>query len=203
MKKISALLFAVLLSPLALAAEFIEGTHYEVISQAKATTTPEIVEYFSFKCPACYRFEPLVEAMLAKKPANVKFKKNHVDFIGGPVAGPELTRIYAIINLLKAGDSVTPALFNAIHQQRKTFPSLNDYKQLFVANGVDGDKFDQAANSFMVKTHVSKMQRNTRKFAISGVPTFIVNAKYKVITKAITSNEAFEELVFFLANKDS
>lgn len=203
MKKISALLFAVLLSPLAFAAEFIEGTHFEVVSQAKPTTTPEIVEYFSFKCPACYRFEPLVEAMLAKKADNIKFKKNHVDFIGGPVAGPELTRVYAIINLLKVEDKITPALFSAIHQERKTFPSLSDYRQFFVDNGVDGEKFDKAAKSFMVKTHISKMQRNTKKFAISGVPTFIVNGKYKVITKSITSNEEFEQLVFFLTQKSS
>ena len=94
-------------------------------------------------------------------------------------------------------------MFDAIHQDRKTFPSLSDYKELFVANGVDGDKFDKAANSFMVKTHVSKMQRKTKKFAISGVPTFIVNAKYKVINKSLTSNEVFEELVFFLVNKDN
>ena len=202
MKKLSALLFAVLLSPLALAADFVEGTHFEVVNQGKLTKTPEIVEYFSFKCPACYRFEPLVEAMVAKKPANVKFKKNHVDFVGG-AAGKELTKIYAIINLLKAGDKVTPALFDAIQTKRKTFPELSDYKELFVANGIDGAKFDKAAKSFMVKTHTSQMQRNTKKFAIRGVPTFIINGKYKVITKSIKSNEMFEELVFFLVNKTS
>jgi len=201
MKKISVLLFALLLSPLALAAKFVEGTHYQVLAQATASKSPEIVEYFSFKCPACYRFEPLVDSMLEKKPDNIKFKKNHVDFVGGPTVGAELTNIYAIIDLLKADEKITPALFDAIHQQRKTFPSLSDYKALFVANGVDGDKFDQAANSFMVKTHVSKMQRNTRKFGVQSVPTFIVNAKYKVITKALKSNQQFEELVFFLANK--
>jgi thiol:disulfide interchange protein DsbA len=201
MKKISAVLFALLLSPLAVAAQFVEGKHYEVIAQAKVSKSPEIVEYFSFKCPACYRFEPLVEAMVANKPAEINFKKNHVDFIGGPTVGAELTHIYAIIDLLKVDSKLTPALFDAIHQQRKTFPSLSDYKELFVANGVDGDKFDKAAKSFMVKTHVSKMQRNTKKFAISGVPTFIINAKYKVITKALTSGKQFEELVFFLANK--
>jgi len=201
MKKISILLCALLLSPLALAAKFVEGTHYEVLPQATASKTPQIVEYFSFKCPACYRFEPLVDSMLEKKPDNITFKKNHVDFVGGATVGAELTHIYAIIDLLKVDAKLTPALFNAIHQQHKTFPDLSDYKALFVANGVDADQFDKAAASFMVKTHVSKMQRNTKKFGVSGVPTFVINDKYKVITRSLKSNQQFEELVFFLANK--
>ena len=203
MRKISALLIAILFSPLALATEFLEGVHYDIINQGKASKSPEIVEFFSFKCAACYRFEPLVDDFIKKLPANIKFKKNHVDFVGGAQVGAELTQIYAIINILKVSEKMNPALFNAIHKQRKTFPVLSDYKAFFVANGIDGDKFDKAANSFMVKTHVSKMQRNTKKRQISGVPTFVVNSKYKVNTKSITSAEMFEELMLYLANKQS
>lgn len=201
MRKISALLIAVLFSPLALATEFLEGVHYEIIKQGKASNTSEIVEYFSFKCPACFRFEPLVEDLLKTLPEEIKFKKNHVDFLGGAQVGAQLTHAYAIINILKVSEKMIPAIFDAVQVKRKTFPSLSDYKALFVANGVDGDQFDKAASSFMVKTHVSKMQRNTKKFQISGVPTFVVNAKYKVITKSLTGSEMFQELILYLASK--
>lgn len=50
MKKIFIFLAAMMILPLANAAKFEEGVHYEVIAE-QATAKPEVAEYFSYFCP--------------------------------------------------------------------------------------------------------------------------------------------------------
>ncbi|MDP2561021.1 thiol:disulfide interchange protein DsbA/DsbL [Psychrobium sp. 1_MG-2023] len=200
MKKIALVLFALLLSPLTLAADFVEGTHYTVVSKSSPTKSPEIVEFFSFLCPACYRFEPLVADLKKNIPSNVKFNKSHVDFLGGDT-GKALSRAFAVASLLKVEDTINPAIFNAVHVQRRNYANLDQLRQLFIDNGVSAKKFDGAVKSFMINAKVSKMANNTQKFAINGVPTFIINGKYQINNKSIASAEMFQELVTYLTNK--
>jgi thiol:disulfide interchange protein DsbA len=56
------------------AKEFSENRHYEVLDNP-ASKTPEIIEYFSFYCMACYRFEPIAKELAAAFPE--AFKKSH------------------------------------------------------------------------------------------------------------------------------
>lgn len=60
LKKV-ALLFVCLWVPFTQAApQFKENVNYEVI-QPVVSAQPEVMEYFSFFCPHCYRFEPVME----------------------------------------------------------------------------------------------------------------------------------------------
>ena len=43
----------------ATAVQYEEGKHYETID-ARASKKPEVKEFFSFYCPACNNFEPVV-----------------------------------------------------------------------------------------------------------------------------------------------
>lgn len=200
MKKLALVLLALALSPFVQAEKFTEGTHYTVISAKAPTKQPEVVEFFSYLCPACYRFEPLVESLKPKLGADVTFKKNHVEFLGADL-GKALTQASAIAQLLKVEDKVNPAIFNAIHQERRRMTGIDDLRTIFLDHGVDAKKFDGAATSFMVRGNLSKMAHNTKKFNIRGVPTFIINGKYQVNNKAISSAALFEELVIYLTNK--
>jgi len=118
MKKTFALLIGLFLLPLSVnAADFKEGTHYDVISRT-ATETPEVLEFFSFYCPHCYKFEPLMNLLKKELPDNVKIKKNHVNFLGQNM-GPKITQAYAAAGILKVEDKITPIIFDEIHVQRK------------------------------------------------------------------------------------
>ena len=200
MKKLAALLFTVVFASMTQAADFKEGTHYTVVSNGPATTKPEVVEFFSFLCPACYRFEPLVANLKSSLPSNVAFNKSHVDFLGGSL-GKDLSRAFAIAKLLKVEDKVIPAVFNAVHVEKRRFANLDDLRTLFIDHGVDAKKFDGAAKSFIVNGKVSKMLHNTKKFQVRGVPTFVVNGKYQVNNKALKSAEDFDAIVAYLAQK--
>ncbi len=200
MKKLAVVLLALVLSPFTQAAEFSEGTHYTVISNKAPTKQKQVVEFFSFLCPACYRFEPLVDNLKPKLGADVKFTKNHVEFMGGNL-GKDLSHASAIAQLLKVEDKVNPAIFNAIHQERRRISGIDELRTIFLDHGVEAKKFDGAAKSFMVKGNISKMNHNSKKFQIRGVPTFIINGKYQVNNKAISNAKVFEDLVIYLTNK--
>jgi thiol:disulfide interchange protein DsbA len=188
MKKIFGLLFALAFSAGAVAAgPYEEGTHYEVIAET-GTAKPEIKEFFSFYCPHCHTFEPVVKSVEKSLPAGTQFKKYHVDFMGG--ATPEvqslLTKTMILAKLKGKGPEVNAAIFKHIHIDRKAFANLADIREVVTAAGFDGAVFDKEIENFMVKNQAKLMQKEqndlSKRRVMNGVPTFIVNGRYKIIT---------------------
>ncbi|EWH08914.1 thiol:disulfide interchange protein DsbA [Catenovulum agarivorans DS-2] len=204
MKKLTSLLFALVLFPLAACAEqFKEGTHYTVLAKA-ATAQPEVKEFFSFYCPHCYSFEPIVAKIKQDLPADASFKKSHVDFMprnNKPVA-QGLGKSLAALELLKAEDAGVAAIFNHLHKDKKRFASMAEVRDVVVNKaGVEPTKYDSAYNSFMAAGRANQMQTEQRSFNIRSVPTFIVNGKYQIELGSVKSEEEYVALVKFLLNK--
>jgi len=206
MKKLLLVLFCALMVPLQACAQikWVEGTHYDVISET-ATAKPEVKEFFSFWCPACYRFEPLVAEIKKGLDADVKFTKVHVNFMRftGPEVQDDATRGMAIARLLKEEDQLNQAIFNAIHQQRMTIAGIDDVRSVFLANGVEAAKFDKLAKSFGINSMVQKNNKEIEDYRehLSGVPNFIVNGKYQAkFTRDMTSDDIVE-LIKWLATQ--
>lgn len=206
---LTAALLAVMLPLTALAAQFEEGTHYEVISD-RATSKPEIKEFFSFYCPACNAYEGLLVDVKPLLDEKVAFKKSHVDFMGGYSAQNQamLSQALATASVLPQKDKLVAALFNHIHGKRAKINTVEDIKMIFVDNGVKGEKFDKLFKGFAVRTKASKMKRDQAYFkgksALSAVPTFIVNGKYKLKLgrdSGVTTPEDIAKLVNYLAAK--
>ncbi|ENY71281.1 thiol:disulfide interchange protein DsbA/DsbL [Aeromonas diversa] len=197
MKKILFFIAAMLMMPTVHAApEFKEGVNYDVIKQT-GSAQPEVLEFFSYYCPHCYKFEPIANELKKSLPEGVAFKKNPVAFLGREM-GPETQRAYAVSSLLEVEGKLTPAIFNKIHNEKKYPQSRDDLKQIFVDNGVKGEEFDGAVDSFAVSGMVSQYDRNTEEYQIRGVPAFLVNGKYLVKIESITSQDQFNRLVSYL-----
>ncbi len=65
MKKVLFFLAAMLMIPMVHAApEFKEGVNYDVVKQT-GSAQPEVMEFFSYYCPHCATFEPIVEQLQA------------------------------------------------------------------------------------------------------------------------------------------
>mgnify|MGYP000530506962 CR=1 FL=1 len=186
-----------------------EGVHYDVVSE-RASKKPEVKEFFSFYCPACNNYEALLVEVKPKLDTSIEFKKSHVDFVG--VRDPEnqqmISQALATAEVLPQKDAIIAAMFNHVHVKRAKFNELADVKDVFVAQGVDGDKFDKLYKSFSVRTMSSKMKRDQDyykdKGALRGVPTFIVNGKYKLNLgreSGITEPEDISKLINYLAAK--
>lgn len=196
MKKLFTLLSFLLFSVAAHAAQFTEGTHYTVLD-AEKSTTPKVTEFFSFYCPHCYQFEPIVDNLKHSLPNNAKFEKVHVAFMGGSMAVP-MAKSYATMVSLDAEKTLVPAMFKQIHDLRRAPRDEQELRQIFIDNGIDGAKFDAAYNSFVVNSMQRSFDKQFAKSTLTGVPGVVVNNKYIVKADKIRSPEEYNQLVNFL-----
>ncbi len=203
MKKFALLILMAFLVPLQACAQeskWQEGKHYQVLDE-EATASPEVKEFFSFWCPACYNFEPLVDQIKAKLADDVKFTKVHVNFMGftGPDVQDDATRAMMIGQAIKQEEKLNEAIFTYIHKQRAKPSGMKDFKNIFVVNGVDNAEFDKLANSFGVNSMLKKnnQQIDIYREYLNGVPTFIVNGKYKpTFTRDMTADDIVDLIVW-------
>ncbi len=196
MKKLFTLLSFLLFSVAAHAAQFTEGTHYTVLD-AEKSTTPKVTEFFSFYCPHCYQFEPIVDNLKNSLPDNAKFEKVHVAFMGGSMAVP-MAKSYATMVLLDAEKTLVPAMFKQIHDLRRAPRDEQELRQIFIDNGIDGAKFDATYNSFVVNSMQRSFDKQFAKSTLTGVPGVVVNNKYIVKADKIRSPEEYNQLVNYL-----
>jgi thiol:disulfide interchange protein DsbA len=159
-----------------------EGKHYEVISET-ASKKPELKEFFSFWCPACFQYEPLVKQFKENLPQGVTFTKVHVNFMGLASRDNQdaATKAMMVARAMKDEVKYNTAVFNYIHRQRAPVTGFDDLRRIFVVNGADAEEFDKLAASFSVNSLVKRNNKNIDDFRehLTGVPTFIINQKFK------------------------
>jgi thiol:disulfide interchange protein DsbA len=206
MKKILLLLSLALLVPLQACAQekWREGTHYNVIAD-QVTEKKEILEFFSFWCPHCFNFEPIVKNIKAKLADDVEFKKVHVNFMGftSEAIQDDATKAMMVAQALQKSDALNQAIFKYIHVTRSSITDLQDLKNIFVVNGVDSDEFDKMITSFGVNSMLKMNNQLIQQYRkhVSSVPNFIVNGRYQAtFTRDMNENE-MSDLIVFLSNK--
>jgi thiol:disulfide interchange protein DsbA len=195
MKKFFALMATALLAMTTQAADFKQGEDYTVLDTEK-TATPTVTEYFSFYCPHCEKFEPLVIEKLKKTiPDNAKLQKVHVSFMGGNMGIP-MAKAYATMIVLKAEEIMVPYMFKQIHQLGAAPKNELMLRQMFIDNGIDSKKFDAAYNSFAVDSMQKRFDKQFAAVGLRGVPGIVVNNKYVVTNTNL--NEYFDLVNYLL-----
>lgn len=198
MKKLFAFALFTSLAFFAQAKGFQEGKHYEIV-KAAPTQAPEVREYFSFYCPHCFKFEPLMTELKEQLPADTKLIKNHVDFMRNASKKMQniMSKALATAEVLNVEESQVAAIFKYIHVHRGVFTSLRDVRNVFVLNGVDGDAFDKTFASDAVQQRFEQMKKHqetlSKSGALSSVPTVVVNGKYKVNTQSLDTDNFVKE----------
>ena len=172
------LMFAFQLAVAMAAESFTEGEQYLRLKKAQPTSTAdkiEVVELFWYGCPHCNDLEPFINSWLADKPDDVEFVRMPAIF--GERSKP-LARAYYTAEVLGVLDETHSALFKAIHEQQQKLNTDAEIQAFFLAHGVSEEDFTSTYNSFAVAIKMNNAQLMTRRYAITGVPTLIVNGKY-------------------------
>ncbi|PSU29558.1 DsbA family protein [Photobacterium lutimaris] len=198
-KKILAFASVALLSLSVQAAKFTEGEYYKVLDLPKSSS-PVVTEYFSFYCPHCNSFEPIIQQLKKNLPDNAKLQKNHVSFMGGNM-GKSMSKAYATSIVLGVEDTITPVLFARVHDMQKPPRNDNELRQIFIDEGVSAEDFDGAFNSFAVNSMVNRFNKAFQDSGLTGVPAIIVNNKYQVEAGKVKSIDEYFELVNYLLTK--
>ena len=97
--------------------EVVEGEHYSVIDQPRRIRGDkvEVMEFFSYACSACYRFEPLIKNCVSDKGDFVKFVRS-------PLPANETwrraTQHYYAMEKLGILEEMHDKFFHAIHDRK-------------------------------------------------------------------------------------
>lgn len=70
-------------------------------------------------------------------------------------------------------------MFDAIHKEGNKLATKEAMADFLAAHGVDKEAFLKAFDSFGVKSQMEKAKKLAVAYQISGVPTLIVNGKYR------------------------
>lgn len=185
-------------------AKWVEGTHYNVISD-QATEKPIVTEYFSFWCPHCYNFEPIVAQIKSKLDEGTEFKKVHVNFMRftGTEVQDAATKAMLVGRTMGKEQEMNQAIFNYIHVQRQPITGLRELQSIFLANGVTKEDFDKMVSSFGVNSQLKQNNKSLADFRehLSGVPNFIVNGKYQATFTRDMNMDDIADLIVWLSTQ--
>jgi thiol:disulfide interchange protein DsbA len=172
---------------------YTQGASYVPVSSAQpANVNPgqiQVIEFFWYGCPHCFALEPYLESWLKHKPANVVFKRipvamgwgEHMDVDG---------YAYYTAQALGLEPKIHTPLFDAIHQNRQR-SLTNDKAALqafFKGYGISKQDFDATWNSFSVQLKMKQAAETEKHYGLRGVPTLIVDGKWKTGAGYRTSN---------------
>lgn len=209
MKKIASFIIMLCLPLMACSADYKEGEQYTLVSE-KGTKNPEVREFFSFYCPHCMKFEPFMGEIKKSLPEGTPFVMNHVDFLraASPKIQGMLTKATLVAKQMKMEKKLIGALFNTIQVQRAVITSEKDIRNVFVANGADGEQFDKLMKSFSINSQAKSLKKKQDEYnklgALTGVPAVFVNGKYRINAQALDKNnfiEDYKKLVAYLLTK--
>ena len=162
------------------AAEPIEaGKQYIELSNPVPVSQPgkiEVVELFWYGCPHCYAFEPTINPWAEKLPADVNFKRIPAMF-GGPWDAHG--QLFLTLEAMGVEHKVHAAVFDAIQNQKKHLTKPDEMADFLATQGVDKDKFLATFNSFAIKGQINQAKELAKKYEITGVPSLVVNGKYR------------------------
>ena len=178
------------------------GVHYEIVDNPTSVRDPsriEVTEVFWFGCNHCYALEPYIARWKKDMPTDVAFIKS-------PATWNEMLKTHATIyytaKALGIEQQFVPAAFNTIQNEGRMLTGNTELEYYFRGFDVNKDKYKAVSTSFGVRNAVDQADKKMKQWKVTGVPSLIVNGKYKVsASRAVRTDQLFE-VVDFLIEKE-
>ena len=181
---------------------FKAGVHYELLDNPTKVRDPskiEVTEVFWFGCNHCYALEPYIARWKREMPLDVTFIKS-------PATWNDMlkthARIYYTAKALGIEQQFVPAAFNTIQNEGKMLTGNTELEYYFRGFDVEKDRYKAVSTSFGVRNAVDQADKKMKDWKVTGVPSLVVNGKYKVsASRSVRTDELFD-VVDFLIEKE-
>lgn len=181
-----------------------EGKGFELIQPVQPTRDPdkvEVIEFFWYGCPHCFRFEPHLNEWLKKLPDNVQYIRQPA-ILGARWAMH--AKAYFTAEALGVVDKVHADLFDTIQNKKQPLKSEDELATFFAGHGITDKEFRQAFNSFIVDSKMRQAGALSARYGITGVPTVVVEGKYRIGGSAVKGfNDMINVMDFLIAKKSA
>ena len=197
-----------------------EGTHYTRLDQPQRTTVPagkvEVMEVFSYGCPACNSFEPLMHELKQSLPRNAQMVYLPASF--NPAENwPLFQRAYFTAQSLGIAERTHQAIYDAVwktgqlavvdratNRLKRPQASLEDVAKCYgQLTGVKPQTFIATAKSFAVDMKMKAADAQVRAMEVPSTPCIVVNGKYRVNMDSLGSAHELVDLVKYLVAQET
>lgn len=198
--------------------KWVEGKQYERIepAQPKVTNTSkiEVVEVFSYGCPACNQFHATANKLARELPADAQMAYLPASFM--PQENwPMLQRAFYAAQALGVAIKGNDAMYDAVWKTRQltamkdsgglkaqqALPTIADAAKVYAKFGVDPKEFVAVANSFAVNTQVRRANELVKAYGVEGTPTIVVDGKYRVSPSKVGAEQTIELTKWLVAKE--
>jgi len=184
------------------AEEYVEGRHYQILDNPTVTRNPskvEVVEVFWFGCNHCYSLESYIQPWKRNLPNDVDFWKSHITW---NAQAETHARLFYSARALGIEEKAIPAAFTAIWREGRNLLGNSEVEYFFKGFGIEKERYLSVSNSFGVNNAVKQANNRMRQWTVTGVPTIIVNGKYKVSGTREIGTSKLLDVVDFLIEKE-
>lgn len=159
----------------------------------------EVVEIFSYACPACYMFENYFAPW-----RDSQKDVDDVEVITLASPGQAIWSLYAqafyTLEAINELDKGHEAFFKAIHQDKKRFINENQIADFMATQGIDKEKFLKAWNGFSAKSSFNRAEDLIgNQYKVNFTPAIVVDGRYLIsaeqANKRPGNGNAYEKLI--------
>jgi thiol:disulfide interchange protein DsbA len=197
-----------------------EGVHYFLVAEPKPTGLPkgkvEVVEVFSYGCPACARFAPVMKQLVKELPKTAVVRYIHADWLKAE-NWPTFQRAYLTAEALGIADKADDAMFDAIwrtgelavfdfktRKPKYFLPTIEEIAAFYErTTGVPSAKFVATATSEPIDAAINAANERIIALQADRTPTLIVNGKYRTHLELAGGDAQLVQLVQWLVAKES
>jgi protein dithiol oxidoreductase (disulfide-forming) len=183
------------------AAEPVEGKDYVRLKSAQPVETGkkiEVIEFFSYGCPHCNDLEPILDAWVAKLPADVQFRRVPVMF---QQRWEALAKIYYTLDAMGDEQRLSPEVFKAIHAAGLPLYQDKAFFDWAAAHGLDRAKVAEVYSSFAVNSKFNRAKALAQAYNIQSVPTMVIDGKYMTSSDRVGTHASLPPVLDALVNK--
>ncbi len=146
----------------------------------------DVIEFFSYGCPHCYTFEPMLEQWVKRLPPDVAFRRIPATF--NPTFEAYAKLFYAL-EATGLVETLHKRVFAAIHVQRLRLEKEAEIGAFVSGNGGDAAKVADAMKSFGVATKLRQAKQAFDAYKIDGVPTLGIHGRWFTSGSLVGSND--------------
>jgi thiol:disulfide interchange protein DsbA len=193
---ISTAALALLALSVSVQANIIAGHDYVVLDppqRHEANGKIEVVEFFSWGCPHCYEFYPMLTRWIAMLPKDVSVRRVPVG-LGHP-EWEALAKAFYALQSTGDVDRLDSQIFEDIHKNHVWLYDEQSITAWVGKHGVDVPKFTAAFRSFGVNTAAGQAEQKAEDYRIPGVPTLAIAGKYTVTDQPAKMLTASDQLI--------
>ena len=182
--------------------EYKAGEHYVVLPAPAPTADPEkveVAELFWYGCGHCFQFDPIISEWKGTLADDVNFREVPAMFGGAWNTHAQL--FYTVESLGKLEETHS-AIFAAIHQQNNRLADEDAMIELLADYDISEEEFKKAWGSFGVRSKMEQATRLAKAYRATGVPTLIVNGKYRIEGAMVGGFDQMLKVAEFLVEQE-